>query len=519
MNMLRKYIRRILIEATEYNDKFKELMVSGYDGIKQAIELAESMGLSSQDLPWDHDTVIEYMLYGPSMAVEDVLLVVGWSKKKLQDEGQKAHEEWKSKHDIYGARLQESVKDKKTVREYIRKLIGESRFKQMSKSKFADIRQALAGSSFLDADPEGDGTSMEDWSSESAAKLRDDLNNYFDNKFGAGYITTIVKVDMMGTSDATKDDILKNAVYYFEDGLHFIELLLANIDDGTKIKDVNNASDKVYEVLLHELLHMQQFLKFSKGAPTDEKWDAFMEEYKNRGGSSGMGSDYFFYDQSDGASELETFSLQIASELVNTLGKDAAVKLLQSQHPDYDTIKNSSASFRDIERRSSVDRPEFREMLKRAKQYAKRMQGLQESTEQSATDEERDKMLYLFFAESSRMGIQLAEMLSPETAKELVDFVAMVDMFIEMGESLLDQKKAGDYGSLARLRSIWFEIRTASTKMAKGQSGKVVDAEYLWSVDLSGVFGAIDMVLSSTFITWDPEHQELLDDLKEWARQ
>ena len=144
---------------------------------------------------------------------------------------------------------------------------------------------------------------------------------------------------------------------------------------------------------------------------------------------------------------------------------------------------------------------------------------LQEATEQSATGEEREKMLYLFFAESSRMGIQLAEMLMPEMAKELVEFVDMVDMFIEMGESLISQKKAGDYGSLARLRSIWFEIREASTKMSKRQSGKVVDAEYLWSVDLSGVFGAIDMVLSSTFITWDPEHQELLDDLKEWARQ
>ena len=76
---------------------------------------------------------------------------------------------------------------------------------------------------------------------------------------------------------------------------------MANIDDGTKIKDIEGASDKVYEVLLHELLHMQQFLKFSRGEPTDEKWEAFMEEYKKRGGSSGMGADYFFFDQSDGA--------------------------------------------------------------------------------------------------------------------------------------------------------------------------------------------------------------------------
>ena len=143
-----------------------------------------------------------------------------------------------------------------------------------------------------------------------------------------------------------------------------------------------------------------------------------------------------------------------------------------------------------------------------------------ESTEQSATDEERDKMLYLFFAESSRMGIQMAEMLMPEMAKELVEFVDMVDMFIEMGESLISQKKTGDYGSLSRLRSIWLEIKTASTKMSKGQSGKVADAEYLWGNDLLGhVYRSIDMVLSSTFITWTPEYQELLDDLKEWARQ
>ena len=48
MNLLREYIRE-LIETTEYDDKFKELMDSGYDGIKQAIELADSLGISSQE--------------------------------------------------------------------------------------------------------------------------------------------------------------------------------------------------------------------------------------------------------------------------------------------------------------------------------------------------------------------------------------------------------------------------------------------------------------------------------------
>ena len=143
-------------------------------------------------------------------------------------------------------------------------------------------------------------------------------------------------------------------------------------------------------------------------------------------------------------------------------------------------------------------------------------------TERPATDEERAKMLYFFFRDSSRMGIQLAEMLMPGTAEELVKFVDLVDMFIEMGERLINQQPGEKIdGSLPRLQSIWFEIKTASTEMSKGiRSGEwdVPHAEYQWRNDLSGVRSAIDMVLTSNFITWDPEHQELLDDLKEWAR-
>ena len=122
---------------------------------------------------------------------------------------------------------------------------------------------------------------------------------------------------------------------------------------------------------MHELLHMQQFLKFSKGDPTDEKWDQFMKEYKRRGGPSGMGEDYFFFDEKDAASELETFSFQIANELVSELGRDEAVRALRVK--DLGTIKKSSSSYRDIDRASDVARPEMVDMLKRAKQYAKRM--------------------------------------------------------------------------------------------------------------------------------------------------
>jgi len=257
------------------------------------------------------------------------------------------------------------------LREYIRFFLNESRFKQMSKSKFTDLRQALSSSSFLDADPEGD-LDDEDWSSEAAKVLRDDLNDYFDSTFEPGYITCIVKVDMMGEmSTPTKDDVLKGATYYFDGGLHFIEMMLMSIDDGSLISDIKGASQKVYEVLMHELLHMQQFLKFSRGAPSDEKWDQFMSTYKDKGGPTGMGEDYFFFDQPGGASELETFSFQMANELVGDLGKDEAIKALVSK--DHKTIRDSSASYRDIESRSNVDRPEMMDMFKRAKQYAKRM--------------------------------------------------------------------------------------------------------------------------------------------------
>ena len=259
------------------------------------------------------------------------------------------------------------------LREYIQYTLRESRFKQMSKAKFTDLKQALSNSTFLDADPEGD-LDDDSWSSEAAAVLRDDLNDYFDKKFSPGEITAIVKVDMMST-DSVKgyDAVLKGATYYFEDGLHFIEVILANIDDGSTLRDMGRADQKVYEVIMHELLHMQQFLKFSKGKPSQESWDAFKERYQKAGGAAGMGEDYFFFDDPDGPSELETFAFQMSNELVDSLGKAEAVNALDAGKLDISKIRSGSSSFRNIEKRSSVERPEMKTMLKRAKQYIKGM--------------------------------------------------------------------------------------------------------------------------------------------------
>jgi len=63
MKQLRQYIRELLSEATEYDSKFKPLMDSGYDGIKQAMELADTLGIPSQELPWTEELITDYLHY------------------------------------------------------------------------------------------------------------------------------------------------------------------------------------------------------------------------------------------------------------------------------------------------------------------------------------------------------------------------------------------------------------------------------------------------------------------------
>ena len=47
-----------------------------------------------------------------------------------------------------------------------------------------------------------------------------------------------------------KDAVVKGATYFF-DGLHNIEILLANIVDGSTFRDINSSHQKVYEVIIH----------------------------------------------------------------------------------------------------------------------------------------------------------------------------------------------------------------------------------------------------------------------------
>jgi len=263
----------------------------------------------------------------------------------------------------------------KILRRYIRHILSETRFKQMSKSKFTDLKQHLENSEWMNVDAGGDyDGEYGQLSSEAQQQLIDDLNDYLDDKFGVGEITLTIQVDMMPTlPDEGYNQVLKSAVYYFDEfGSHNVELMLASMDDGQTLSQLGNVAQKVYEVVTHELLHMQQFLKFSKGNPTIEKWNEFSKSYEDAGGPQEMGNEYFFFDEE--ASELETFAFQIANELFDALGKDEAIKLLQSQNPDIDIIINNSASVKIMQNRNvDFSRPEFRDMLKRSKQYIKRM--------------------------------------------------------------------------------------------------------------------------------------------------
>ena len=235
-----------------------------------------------------------------------------------------------------------------SLRLYVRHLLKESRFKQMSKPVFINLRSHLANAPFLDKDAGGDyDGEYDELSSEAQQQLIVDLGDYFDKHFGVGEISLTVKVNHLPTLPTEGyDKALHGAVYYF-DGLHNIELLIASMEDGETLRELGNVGKKVYEVVLHELLHMQQFIKFSKGAPTVEKWNEFKRSYEESN-ISNKDEDYFFFDPEDGPSELETFAFQIGNELFADLGKEESMELLPSKRaknvPDLDALKKSSAS-------------------------------------------------------------------------------------------------------------------------------------------------------------------------------
>ena len=264
----------------------------------------------------------------------------------------------------------------KQLRQYIRTLFVESRFKQMSKKKITDLRAHLQNANFMNVDAGGDYDDSDYLGSEAQQVLIDELSDYFDEKFPpVGTINIEVRVDNMLTLPTEgADAVLKGASYYY-DGLHNVSLILAQMDDGEPLSALGDVSKKVYEVVSHEMLHFMQFMKFSKGEPSMDKWAEFTRTYEEQNVGNQQ-QDYFFFDEDP--SEMEAFAFQVANEVVSSLGKDEAMRALPTKRAqsisDLDTLSDASSSIRVMAgRQVDLTRPEFIEMLKRARQYAKRM--------------------------------------------------------------------------------------------------------------------------------------------------
>lgn len=271
----------------------------------------------------------------------------------------------------------------KTLRRYIRSIILEGRFEQMSQSEITGLRGYLQNSNFMNVDAGGDYGDDDDsgdtFFTEAQQTLIDELGDYFGETFPPyGTVNVIVRVDLMLTlPNEGADKVLKGASYYYDDLGHNIDLIIAQMEEGQTLSELGNVGKKVYEVVSHELLHMHQFIRFSNGEPDEQKWKEFKRSYEESD-IVNQPHDYFFFDQENGPSELETYSFQIANELVSELGKAATLKVLPTLSDrlvkDIETLKKSSASIKVMNNRNvDFTRPEFLEMMKRSRQYAEKM--------------------------------------------------------------------------------------------------------------------------------------------------
>ena len=145
-------------------------------------------------------------------------------------------------------------------------------------------------------------------------------------------------------------------------------------------------------------------------------------------------------------------------------------------------------------------------------------------TEQSMSDEE--KIIMLFFRESSRMGIQMAEMTPglESLAEDLDNFRDQVDGFVDKAEGLVSQGKyqQGDldmFEELTRLRDQieWGAVRLVDDKQLTSKEPS--DALWEWENELSLLWDGIRIAISPNSVRWNDKMQTKLDDLKDWARE
>ena len=268
------------------------------------------------------------------------------------------------------------------LRQYIRCVLFEGRFKQMVKDKYRDLDSYLKSSEFmkipadenqLDFDFDGDEplTVMD-----AADQLKYDLEEYLNNsqrfKGLSGKFNVNVEVagDVSNPANSGKlERALLGANYDF-DGTHNLNLTVGVTEPGLSYGDLGTAFvSKMAQVIRHELLHMNQFLKFSKGTPTVALYDEFVKSYENvEVGTEG----YYTFDE--GFSEKETFSHQIADELSSSVGKERGLEMLRSYDSFDKDLSKISKSYSDVTKSmKSLNNPGLQDIINRSIEYLKLM--------------------------------------------------------------------------------------------------------------------------------------------------
>ena len=280
------------------------------------------------------------------------------------------------------------------LRQYIRETILETRFNQMTKAKYRDLEGYLANAPFLDEPAdihELDYDFPEDYDDDDnrniamramlpvQEQLAVDLGEYFmDEKrfkgMADGRIEPFIEVnDNVVAGKGEADKALTSANYFYDHPMHTVNVQIGAMEPGLTYRDLGPGfTPKLAQVIRHELLHMNQFLKFSKGEPTQELWDQFMQEYNEAQAGGWKDEPYFTSDLKP--SEREAFAHQIADELVHSQGSKEALNLLTFRNIPHEELAALSSSYVTVTKGlEDYDTPGVRDMLKRAKQYAKKI--------------------------------------------------------------------------------------------------------------------------------------------------
>ena len=138
-------------------------------------------------------------------------------------------------------------------------------------------------------------------------------------------------------------------------------------------------------------------------------------------------------------------------------------------------------------------------------------------TEQSMSDEE--KIIMLFFRESSRLGIQMAEMTPglEKLAEDLDNFRDQVDGFVDKAEGLVSQGK--QQHSTNHLKTLLDQIEYGAQNLTRRVTGQAGLAMSKWSDELFLLYDGIIIAIQPNSVRWNDKMQTKLDDLKDWARE